>query len=74
LKNQSKSKNQNVGNDATNLEPTYDSKRMFDFEKEIGGSFLGIYKQAPVRDLHAGMENTSATPFNTPYVVEIYRF
>jgi aminopeptidase N len=32
---------------------------------------LGIYKQAPVRDfLYAGMENTSATLFNTRYVVD----
>jgi aminopeptidase N len=40
-------------------------------EKEIGGSSWGIYKQAPVRDfLYAGMENTSATLFNTRYVVD----
>ncbi len=60
--------------DATKFEPTYrDSKRMFDFlEKEIGVKFpWGIYKQAPVRDfLYAGMENTSATLFNTRYVVD----
>ena len=60
--------------DATNFEPTYrDSKRMFDFlEKEIGVKYpWGIYKQAPVRDfLYAGMENTSATLFNTRYVVD----
>ncbi|MFV8352940.1 M1 family metallopeptidase [Flavobacterium sp. XS2P14] len=60
--------------DATKFEPTYrNSKRMFDFlEKEIGVKFpWGIYKQAPVRDfLYAGMENTSATLFNTRYVVD----
>ncbi|WKL43964.1 M1 family metallopeptidase [Flavobacterium sp. ZE23DGlu08] len=60
--------------DATKFESTYrDSKRMFDFlEKEIGVKFpWGIYKQAPVRDfLYAGMENTSATLFNTRYVVD----
>ena len=60
--------------DATKFEPTYrDSKRMFDFlEKEIGVKYpWGIYKQAPVRDfLYAGMENTSATLFNTRYVVD----
>ncbi|MGZ9677575.1 M1 family aminopeptidase [Flavobacterium sp. GNP001] len=46
---------------------------MFDFlEKEIGVKYpWGIYKQAPVRDfLYAGMENTSATLFNTRYVVD----
>jgi aminopeptidase N len=60
--------------DATKFEPTYrDSKRMFDFlEKEIGVKYpWEIYKQAPVRDfLYAGMENTSATLFNTRYVVD----
>lgn len=60
--------------DVAKFEPTYrDSKRMFDFlEKEIGVKFpWGIYKQAPVRDfLYAGMENTSATLFNTRYVVD----
>ncbi|MES2806180.1 MAG: M1 family metallopeptidase [Bacteroidota bacterium] len=60
--------------DATKFESTYrDSKRMFNFlEKEIGVKFpWGIYKQAPVRDfLYAGMENTSATLFNTRYVVD----
>ncbi len=60
--------------DGAKFEPTYrDSKRMFDFlEKEIGVKFpWGIYKQAPVRDfLYAGMENTSATLFNTRYVVD----
>ncbi|MFV8344497.1 M1 family metallopeptidase [Flavobacterium sp. ZB4P13] len=60
--------------DAAKFEPTYrNSKRMFDFlEKEIGVNFpWGIYKQVPVRDfLYAGMENTSATLFNTRYVVD----
>ncbi|MDO8315946.1 MAG: M1 family metallopeptidase [Flavobacterium sp.] len=60
--------------DGGKFEPTYrDSKRMFDFlEKEIGVKYpWGIYKQAPVRDfLYAGMENTSATLFNTRYVVD----
>lgn len=60
--------------DISKFEPTYrDSKRMFDFlEKEIGVKFpWGIYRQAPVRDfLYAGMENTSATLFNTRYVVD----
>ncbi|MFV5703138.1 M1 family metallopeptidase [Flavobacterium sp. XS2P12] len=60
--------------DATKFEPTYrNSKRMFDFlEKEIGVKYpWEIYKQAPVRDfLYAGMENTSATLFNTRYVVD----
>jgi aminopeptidase N len=60
--------------DGDKFEPTYrDSKRMFDFlEKEIGVKFpWEIYKQAPVRDfLYAGMENTSATLFNTRYVVD----
>ncbi|MES2854089.1 MAG: M1 family metallopeptidase [Bacteroidota bacterium] len=60
--------------DGAKFEPTYrDSKRMFNFlEKEIGVKFpWGIYKQAPVRDfLYAGMENTSATLFNTRYVVD----
>jgi len=60
--------------DGAKFEPTYrDSKRMFDFlEKEIGVKFpWGTYKQAPVRDfLYAGMENTSATLFNTRFVVD----
>lgn len=60
--------------DAAKFEPTYrDSKQMFDFlEKEIGVKFpWKIYKQVPVRDfLYAGMENTSATLFNTRYVVD----
>ncbi|MDI6049027.1 M1 family metallopeptidase [Flavobacterium sp. XS2P24] len=60
--------------DATKFEPTYrDSKIMFDFlEKEIGVKYpWEIYKQAPVRDfLYAGMENASATLFNTRYVVD----
>ncbi|MDI5898641.1 M1 family metallopeptidase [Flavobacterium yafengii] len=60
--------------DATKFEPTYrDSKRMFDFlEKEIGVKYpWRIYKQVPVRDfLYAGMENTSATLFNTRFVVD----
>ena len=60
--------------DDAKFESTYrDSKRMFNFlEKEIGVKFpWGIYKQAPVRDfLYAGMENTSATLFNTRYVVD----
>jgi aminopeptidase N len=60
--------------DGAKFEPTYrNSKRMFDFlEKEIGVKFpWEIYKQAPVRDfLYAGMENTSATLFNTRYVVD----
>ena len=60
--------------DVSKFESTYrDSKRMFDFlEKEIGVKYpWGIYKQAPVRDfLYAGMENTSATLFNTRYVVD----
>ncbi len=64
--------------DGAKFEPTYrDSKRMFDFlEKEIGVKFpWGIYKQAPVRDfLYAGMENTSATLFNTRYVVDSIGF
>ncbi|MFV8335533.1 M1 family metallopeptidase [Flavobacterium sp. RSP29] len=64
--------------DGVKFEPTYrDSKRMFDFlEKEIGVKFpWGIYKQAPVRDfLYAGMENTSATLFNTRYVVDSIGF
>lgn len=64
--------------DDAKFEPTYrDSKRMFDFlEKEIGVKFpWGIYKQAPVRDfLYAGMENTSATLFNTRYVVDSIGF
>ncbi|MDZ4330959.1 MAG: M1 family aminopeptidase, partial [Flavobacterium sp.] len=60
--------------DGAKFEPTYrDSKRMFNFlEKEIGVKFpWEIYKQPPVRDfLYAGMENTSATLFNTRYVVD----
>ena len=60
--------------DKAKFEPTYrDSKRMFDFlEKEIGVKYpWEIYKQAPVRDfLYAGMENTSATLFNTRFVVD----
>jgi aminopeptidase N len=60
--------------DVTKFEPTYrDSKKMFDFlEKEIGVKYpWENYKQAPVRDfLYAGMENTSATLFNTRYVVD----
>jgi aminopeptidase N len=60
--------------DVAKFEPTYrDSKKMFDFlEREIGVKFpWGIYKQVPVRDfLYAGMENTSATLFNTRYVVD----
>jgi aminopeptidase N len=60
--------------DVSKFEPTYrHSKMMFDFlEKEIGVKYpWGIYKQAPVRDfLYAGMENTSATLFNTRYVVD----
>ncbi|MFV8392224.1 M1 family metallopeptidase [Flavobacterium sp. LB2P6] len=64
--------------DGAKFEPTYrDSKRMFDFlEKEIGVKFpWGIYKQAPVRNfLYAGMENTSATLFNTRYVVDSIGF
>ncbi|RDI53443.1 M1 family metallopeptidase [Flavobacterium glaciei] len=61
-------------NDTTKFEPSYrDSKIMFDFlEKKIGVKYpWGIYKQVPVRDfLYAGMENTSATLFNTRYVVD----
>lgn len=64
--------------DATKFEPTYrDSKKMFDFlEKEIGVKYpWGIYKQAAVRDfLYAGMENTSATLFNTRYVIDSIGF
>ena len=64
--------------DATKFEATYrDSKRMFDFlEKEIGVKYpWEIYKQAAVRDfLYAGMENTSATLFNTRYVVDSVGF
>ncbi|MDI6046709.1 M1 family metallopeptidase [Flavobacterium yafengii] len=60
--------------DVAKFEPTYrDSKRMFDFlEKEIGVKYpWRIYKQVPVRDfLYAGMENTSATLFNTRFVVD----
>jgi aminopeptidase N len=47
---------------------------MFDFRKEINEVSWGIYKQAPVRDfLYAGMENTSATLFNT-LCGRLYRF
>ncbi|TDE42025.1 M1 family peptidase [Flavobacterium rhamnosiphilum] len=64
--------------DVAKFEPTFrDSKRMFDFlEKEIGVKFpWGIYKQVPVRDfLYAGMENTSATLFNTRFVVDSVGF
>ena len=64
--------------DASKFEPTYrDSKRIFDFlEKEIGVQFpWEIYKQAPVRDfLYAGMENTSATLFNTRFVIDSVGF
>lgn len=64
--------------DVTKFEPTYrDSKKMFDFlEKEIGVKYpWKIYKQAAVRDfLYAGMENTSATLFNTRYVVDSIGF
>jgi aminopeptidase N len=60
--------------DQAKFEPTYrDSKRIFDFlEQEIGVKYpWEIYKQVPVRDfLYAGMENTSATLFNTRYVVD----
>ncbi|RBN51526.1 M1 family metallopeptidase [Flavobacterium psychrolimnae] len=60
--------------DVSKFAPTYrHSKMMFDFlEKEIGVKYpWEIYKQAPVRDfLYAGMENTSATLFNTRYVVD----
>ena len=60
--------------DVSKFEPTYrDSKLMFDFlEKEIGVKYpWKIYKQASVRDfLYAGMENTSATLFNSRYVVD----
>jgi aminopeptidase N len=39
------------------------------FRKGNRVKFWGIYKQAPVRDfLYAGMENTSATLFNTRVV------
>ena len=60
--------------DGAKFEPTYrDSKRIFDFlEQEIGVKYpWEIYKQVPVRDfLYAGMENTTATLFNTRYVVD----
>lgn len=60
--------------DQAKFKPTYrDSKRIFDFlEQEIGVKYpWEIYKQVPVRDfLYAGMENTSATLFNTRYVVD----
>jgi aminopeptidase N len=60
--------------DKSKFESTYRySKEMFDFlEKKIGVKYpWEIYKQAPVRDfLYAGMENTSATLFNTRYVVD----
>jgi aminopeptidase N len=39
------------------------------FRKGNRVKYWGIYKQAPVRDfLYAGMENTSATLFNTRVV------
>lgn len=60
--------------DRYKFEPTYRySKQLFNFlEKEIGVKYpWKIYKQAPVREfLYAGMENTSATLFNTRYVVD----
>ena len=64
--------------DVSKFEPTYRySKQIFDFlEKEIGVKFpWEIYKQVAVRDfLYAGMENTSATLFNTRYVVDSIGF
>ncbi|MFV8343286.1 M1 family metallopeptidase [Flavobacterium sp. XS2P39] len=64
--------------DFAEFEPTYRySKQMFDFlEKEIGVKYpWELYKQVPVRDfLYAGMENTSATLFNTRYVVDATGF
>ena len=60
--------------DQAEFEPTYRySKDIFDFlELEIGVKYpWETYKQVPVRDfLYAGMENTSATVFNTRYVVD----
>jgi aminopeptidase N len=60
--------------EAHKFEPTYRySKKIFDFlEKETGVKYpWKTYKQIPVRDfLYAGMENTSATLFNTRYVVD----
>ncbi len=53
------------------------TKEIFDFlEKEIGYSYpWQVYRQAPVKDfLYAGMENTSATLFNTRYVVDAIGF
>ncbi|MNF53001.1 Aminopeptidase N [compost metagenome] len=64
--------------DIKKFEPTYRySKQIFDFlEKETGVKYpWKIYKQVPVRDfLYAGMENTSATLFNTRYVVDSIGF
>lgn len=64
--------------DVAEFKPTYRySNQMFDFlEKEIGVKYpWEIYKQVPVRDfLYAGMENTSATLFNTRYVVDTTGF
>lgn len=64
--------------DIKKFEPTYRySKQIFDFlEKETGVKYpWKIYKQIPVRDfLYAGMENTSATLFNTRYVVDSIGF
>ena len=64
--------------DAAKFEPTYrNSKRVFDFlEKEIGMKYpWEVYKQVAVRDfLYAGMENTSATLFNTRFVVDSIGF
>ncbi|WP_073018787.1 M1 family metallopeptidase [Flavobacterium micromati] len=64
--------------DKARFEPTYRySKMLFDFlEKEIGIQYpWEIYKQIPVRDfLYAGMENTSATVFSSPYVVDSTAF
>ncbi len=53
------------------------TKEIFDFlEKEIGFPYpWRVYRQAPVKDfLYAGMENTSATLFNTRYVVDAIGF
>lgn len=53
------------------------TKEIFDFlEKEIGFPYpWHVYRQAPVKDfLYAGMENTSATLFNTRYVVDAIGF
>lgn len=64
--------------DIKKFEPTYRySKQIFDFlEKETEVKYpWKIYKQVPVRDfLYAGMENTSATLFNTRYVVDSIGF